>query len=219
MANESAQNSSTEHVEIGRNLGARRLDALEWGAGKDEASLQTVYDYVARQAFVAGQWYFERKNRPKSYAQVFRALAIVAVTFGTIWPLVAQLNEALAPVWSTFGLAIGGAILAADRYLGLSTMWTRYVLTGQKIHDRLDHFRLEWRRELSRRRGKDPEPEQVDRALELCIAFHQEIQREVQDETRAWAEEFHRTLKLIEAAARSRGSAGSQASGLSQEQE
>lgn len=177
--------------------------AFDWSPERVGESLEAVYMYLTSQARGAESWYWSAKRWPKRLAQWIRGLGILAVTGGTLLPLFAELYGIRA-VWATVSLGVGAAILGADRYMGFSTAWTRYVLTAQKINKHLETFRLVWRKRMAQLAGQPPSDEDVQGFLDDSLVFSDNILGEVHEETRVWAEEFHRTMKLLDDAVQAR---------------
>jgi len=183
------------------NLERTPLEDVSWQPGDIDESLRVVFLHVRGDARDAADWYSKAKAPKKYLAFWTRLVALAAAGVAALLPLLDGIfwpGTDIPSLWVSLAVAVGAGALAADRYLGWSTGWTRYIKSELEIWDALESFELDWQEARAGWRGQEPSAEQVTRMLGLAKAFAERINTVVQEETRAWSEEFLSGLRQLE---------------------
>jgi hypothetical protein len=98
---------------------------------------------------------------------------------------------------STALLGVAAALVGFDRAAGLSSGWTRYVLTATAVRTATEEFRMDWAMQSSTLENP-PKEEQVSAMLQRAKAFRLSIEGLVTKETQEWATEFKNSLAQLE---------------------
>jgi hypothetical protein len=94
-------------------------------------------------------------------------------------------------------IGFGAALLGLDRVAGLSSSWTRYVLTATAIRGAAEEFRLDWTA-LDARLGAVPHSEDVAAMIARAKAFRMAVEALITKETQDWATEFRQNMNTLE---------------------
>ena len=173
------------------------IPELSWNQDNIEYSLRELYYYCEKRGQGALDWYYRHKRGPALASRSLRLLAVFFTTMGGLCPIfkstfpgfVAPANVDLPPL-GYFFLAFAGACVAADRYLGYSSSWSRSILAATAINVALEDFRMNWARMTAIRRGERPTNAQIADLLESCKTLNSTIQKIMQEETVSWDKEL-----------------------------
>jgi hypothetical protein len=177
-----------------------QLGLLSWQSLDDAAaSLRTVQAHVDAHARRAIDWYLTRRRARKTASRVLRLLALVLAVAGGIVPL---LDDALLPRGlHNLGyllIALGGALLVANRVLGLSAAWIRYMQTALRLQAVVNTFQLKWV-EIECEMAGHPTPKQIRAAMQAVRLFAQRVDELILTETDRWSADFADDLEQLEA--------------------
>jgi hypothetical protein len=157
-------------------------------------------------------WYWGRKKTKAWMARIIQWIAILATGVAGIVPIAARLTlfagfktwlraQGIGPVDSGLfaSLLIGGgaALLTIDRIAGISSGWTRYVLTATAIRSASEEFRLDWAA-LVAQAATPPTAEQSAAMIQRAKVFSMAIEALITKETQDWATEFRQNMNTLE---------------------
>ncbi len=154
-----------------------------------------LFANVENNAAASMAWYARRKFGEAIASRCLRTLAILLGIVGGLTPIVVgiypqawigQLGYAL--------LALAAGAIAADRYLGISSGWIRYVAIQRALAD----FRLDWSGLLISVSDGAAGAAALERFLELVRQSQHEVLKVVKEETQAWVAEFQSSLADLE---------------------
>jgi|GEM_PF-5426421 len=183
---------------------------------KFDETLGALFDFGFDVAMTAALWYDNGKAEKKRWGFPLRIAAILCFAIGGIIPFVVNLfmliekdsREALA--WNQlsyifFGLA--AAMVSIDRFAGLTTGWIRYAKSAGRIRALLGRFESEWL-ELQAKICDGVDESSSDSSevavrklapfVEKLKWLINEVSREIETETNAWAMEFQGNLLRFE---------------------
>lgn len=185
--------------------------------GKVEAdprkALEALYLRAEKHARGTIDWYIVAKGR-KARAGGLRYVAIALTTLGGLVPVVQAMGLDYLKSCPAFGqlgylcFALAGALIAFDRFSGLSSGWIRYITSALALQKMLREFQLMWAQEMLALGDKAPGPEQIPRLVGLLRQFGTQVDAEVERETQTWAAEFQSSLADLEKMARAQAEAG-----------
>jgi SMODS and SLOG-associating 2TM effector domain 2 len=192
---------------VPRNIEMRGTDALLWDVTMPEESLERLYQYVIEEAKVSETWYW-RRTRPKAWGSLAIQWTAIALTgLAAILPIAFKflpVPEAagipVAPpdsgLLTSLFIGLAASLIGFDRASGMSSGWTRYVLTGTAIRTASEEFRMDWAA-LRSKLGSPAQPEQIAAMIERAKVFRLAIEGLVAKETREWATEFQANLAQL----------------------
>ncbi len=175
------------------------LPSLDWRPKAAAESIEMVYQHVCALARTEMHWYSGRRRDIYKYgAVILHAGAALCVTSAAVVPMLPSLwSKAPDPILGSILLALGGGLLAIDRYLRVSSNRVRYLMTAQKIELLLREFEMNWAALAATREGRTPDIAQVHLALRRCKAFLLAVLQVVQNETNEWAVEYREGIKAM----------------------
>jgi len=190
------------------NIASQDMSELAWDARDPSASLEELRKYVLANAERSESWYWKRKTNKARFATLLQWLAIWSTALAGVVPLAYELGIFrgwAAPFMKSFNaglfasLLIGGgaALLSVDRFAGLSSGWTRYVLTATAIRAAAQDFRMDWAALLAQS-AAPPTTEQSAALIQRAKMFSSTIEGLVSKETQDWATEFRQNLMMLE---------------------
>jgi len=195
----------------GPNIASADVDELGWNPNDLQQSLERLKKYVLAVALRSENWYWKRKSAKARAATIIQWTAIVATGFAGLVPIAAKLG--LFSNWFAWlramvtgfdsglfaSLLIGGgaALLNVDRFAGLSSGWTRYVLTATAIRAASAEFRVDWAA-LTAQAATPPTPDHTAAMIQRAKAFSLAIEALITKETQDWATEFRQNLMTLE---------------------
>ena len=196
-----------------KNIQSQTTDTFTWDGKAPIASLEVVFNYVVGQANRSEAWYWQHKTVKARYSQLIQWTAVLLTGLAALLPITARLG--LFPGLATWLKASGiigrvdsglmtslfiglaGALIGFDRVSGLSSGWTRYVLTGTAIRNACEEFRMDWTA-LTAELGAPPAPERVLAMIQRAKVFRMAIEALVMKETQDWATEFQNNMAQME---------------------
>jgi hypothetical protein len=110
-----------------------------------EAALQKLYKHSEGRAVQISAWYLRDKRTKRATSQLLRALAIALGALGGLTPLIQLLTPSRN--WSSWGyvfLLLSAALVAFDKFFGLSAAWMRDISASQEVSRLLVSFQLRW---------------------------------------------------------------------------
>lgn len=185
---------------------------LAWNRDDLSASLEGVHRYVLATAKRSELWYWQNKQNKARLARAVQWIAVFATGLAGLVPIAAKLtlfagfsrwlrSQGVAPVDSGLlaSLLIGGgaALLTMDRIAGLSSGWTRYVLTATAIRAASAEFRIDWAA-LNAQSTQPPTAEQTAAMIQRAKVFSMAIEALIAKETQDWATEFRQNMTMLE---------------------
>ncbi len=173
---------------------------LSWESDKRVESLERLYEMSVSRAESSIDWYTRAKPGKKRMAQTLRFMAILSAMIGGIIPILAEVNIGfhLNPTLASVAIAIGAGAVLLDRFFGYSASWIRFIVTKQKIQDRLQAFQYDWECEQVTWHDTQFDDAKTQELINKCAAFVTEIQNLIFEETQAWVEQFQSALQDIE---------------------
>lgn len=195
-----------------RNIASGDCGELTWKGGDLATSLEDLRKYVLATAQRSESWYWKRKTTKQRFATTIQWIAILATGVAGLVPIAAKLSlfagvsswlraRQIAPVDSGLlaSLMIGGgaALLGVDRVTGMSSGWTRYVLTATAIRSVSEEFRMDWAA-LSAQAATPPTAEQGAAMIQRAKVFSLAIEGLITKETQDWATEFRQNMNSLE---------------------
>lgn len=138
-------------------------------------------------------WYISEKSVKSRISKTIRVLAVVLLTAGGIFPLLALISDGeISGEWGFVALAIGAGALLLDRAFGFSASWTRYASAALELRAVLLSEQIQW--------AQKPEIESEQPAHEReCISrLAKSLNEIVRGETATWAMDFEKNLVELE---------------------
>lgn len=162
-------------------------------------SLANLVQYAEAEAIRHRTWYWKHKAGKARWSRFIQLVAMILTALAGIFPVVVyifkpvEIDAGQTGLWSSFFVGVAAALIAIDRTFGLSSSWTRYVLTATSIERLLEEFRMDCALMLCK---ADPvaTPEQLRELVERTKEFRIAVQNLVIDETKAWATEFQTNI-------------------------
>jgi len=133
--------------------------------GADAACLVALRKYIVGQAQLAEEWYQKRGPVRWVTSRVIIFMIIACTAAAGILPLFGDAH--FKPYWITAFVAIAGALVLIDSSLTLSSSWTRYTLSAQKIELLIQTFQFDWESLRASWGQRGPDLRQIADALEL----------------------------------------------------
>jgi len=187
-------------------------------AGKWTAeTLQQVFDHVEWQIERELDWYRTRKRSKALVSSLLRGFAIAMFVLGGLVPLVQAASQSNLGQLGYILLGMGAGLMGFDKFFGSSTGWMRYTATMLAIERTQMEFRLDWIRAAAALEGREPNTAEVTQFLEHAKHVLVDVRALIDEETKAWAAEFQKTLEQLESQLRARADeAQKQAQGRAQ---
>ncbi len=175
---------------------------LDWSVENRLESLQSVFTYVTQMAIKQIDWYKQKKKTVRFLAKLFRAGTILITTIAALMPMFSDMvkigGRPLDPVWASIALAIGAALVAADRFFGFSASWMRFIDSEIKIETILQDFQLDWEMQKAALKGELPGDTQIQEQLQKCRTLLNNVNDILTKESEQWQNDFRNTLKQID---------------------
>ena len=172
---------------------------LKWREDDLERDLGNLRNSAVEWAKDAEEWYFSAKASKKFWGILFR-ISMISLTAGAaLLPLVNEIyresesgsgREIMNPLWSAVLLGVASAVLALDRFYGMTSGWVRYVLTGQKLTALIGDFLFKYEQLRIAWKNQKPNYDQALKAAILINEFSKNVNETVIQETEIWAKEF-----------------------------
>jgi hypothetical protein len=196
-----------------KNIQSQASDSFTWDSAAPSASLDLVFNYVVGQANRSESWYWQHKTVKARYSQLIQWTAVMLTGLAALLPITAQLGlfpgfaawlkssglvgQVNSGLMTSFFIGLAGALIGFDRVSGLSSGWTRYVLTGTAIRSACEEFRMDWT-VLTAQLGSPPQPERILAMIQRAKVFRMAIEALVLKETQDWATEFQNNMAQME---------------------
>lgn len=197
----SAQNGSGKSD---GDIKASNPGLLLWKPGDANDSLTYLLKYVEQEASNAISWYWRNKRWKSRCSRFIQIAAIVLTALAGIFPVVAYLLKELqwpypseSGLWASLFVGVAAALIGIDRTFGLSSGWTRYVLTATSLRKLLEEFRFDCALLLCKS-GKDVTSEDIVTLVQRAKDFRLAVENAVFQETKDWATEFQNNVAQLE---------------------
>jgi hypothetical protein len=194
----------------GDDIASRDAGNFVWKRGDILTSLDALSSYVLAAADRSESWYWAEKGPKARMATVIQWTAVSLTGFAGLWPIAAKLLFPALPKWisapfagvdsgllASLLIGAGAAFLGIDRVAGISSGWTRYVLTATAIRAAMEEFRMDWAA-LSAQLSTPPQPEQIAAMIQRAKVFRLAIEALIAKETQDWATEFRQNMNSLE---------------------
>lgn len=199
-----------------------------------DASLDRHYRDVLAKAEGAIDYYRSVKKSKKRAAQLLRLLAVLLISAAGLIPIldaagllqtappIVPITETIAPdqfkaivesqldgdvQYGQLGYlfaAIAAALIGLDKFLGLSSSWTRYITAELNIQRCLDRFQIDWAIASANLQESGDQSTRPSDRLQLLKDFSMEVSQIIENETQVWVSEFQSALAALEKSARER---------------
>jgi hypothetical protein len=186
-----------------KNIQSQPSSTLGWDSSDPTASLGSVFDYVVAEASRSEAWYWKHKSAKAIGSHFIQWTAVALTGFAALYPIISKLGifpgatRLDSGLLTSLSIGIAGALIGFDRVSGLSSGWTRYVLTGTAIRNATEEFRMDWTALLAQL-GSPPLPERMLAMLQRAKLFRMAIEALVLKETQDWATEFQNNTAQME---------------------
>lgn len=174
-----------------------------WATGDSSQSIRQLMTYVEAEADKAIAWYWRNKRWKARCSRLIQVSAIILTAIAGIFPIVSYLLKEMkwpypseSGLWSSLCVGIAAAIIGIDRAFGLSSGWTRYVLTATSIRKLLEEFRFDCALLLCKS-GQNGS-EQAGTIIQRAKVFRLAVEDAVFQETKEWATEFQNNVAQLE---------------------
>lgn len=178
--------------------------SLAWKPDDASESLQRLLMYVEGEAASAISWYWRNKRWKARLSRSIQISAIVLTALAGIFPVAAYLLKEMkwpypseSGLWASLFVGVAAALIGIDRTFGLSSGWTRYVLTATSIRKLLEEFRLDCALLLCKS-GQNASPDQILSIIQRAKDFRLAVENTVYQETKDWATEFQNNVAQLE---------------------
>lgn len=191
----------------------------QWDDRDPAQSLDALYVlFVHSPCTETINWYFKSRRWKRRFGLGVRLLAIAAAGAGAIIPIIggkyiisiSKYTIEIESEWAAIALLIGAGLIWVDRLLGLTSGWTRYVLSGLEAAALREESAITWMEtkrawSISAATAKPvPDPTQIDTALKLIKGMSQQVREIVRKETSEWVTEFRSSLEQIDSLVKAR---------------
>lgn len=185
------------------DLSARKFPLLSGEQWRNsETILHELYLEVESRAVEACDWYMRDRLHRRAFSRLLRGLAIVFATAGGTVPLVSVTGGGHPSGWGYVFIALAGASVGFDHFLGLSSGWMRDVVTAQKIQKRLQIFQLDWAGMNAHDAfASGVHVVEVNRYLDLIASFVGDLSAIMIEETGEWVAEFQSGVAQLQSQA------------------
>ncbi len=191
---------------IEKDVRPRAAVDIMWDSANPVQSLRDLRLAAEDEGQKAIAWYWRSKKSKASLSRAIQFFALALTALAGIAPIVVQVLRSLgvriSPNFDSGSIAslcvgLAAALLGLDKAFGLSSGWTRYVLTATSMTKVLQEFRMDWVALVAM--AKDPPTSQEQAALiQRARDFISTIQSTVLQETKDWATEFQNNLAQME---------------------
>ncbi|MCP4111802.1 MAG: SLATT domain-containing protein [Desulfobacteraceae bacterium] len=197
-ADETKGDTGASTVSDSKDLKPKDFPELSWEPDNLSESLELLYKYASEEAARFSRWYYEKRRWKKFMGITLRILAIVLMAVGGIIPII----DKIPPFIATILISIAALLVMLDRFVGFTTGWIRFILTGQELAQLLEVFRLDWQHHRVGLEKNKITAEQAEELIFLCRTFLMQIHGVMRKETEMWATEFQNMLKEIDEASK-----------------
>ncbi len=180
------------------------LARVAWKPQAPAESLDEAYRLTLELGESERSWYHRRIGYRRWMSWIIRGLAVAALLFAAVVPIVNSANDAADLGWrfafaqyATVALVLAGFLLLADRLFLITAGWSRFMLTSLEIDAHLIELRYAWlRARIAWKDGVPTQPQALS-ALEALQATQKKVQESVKDETEAWAQETAEAMETL----------------------
>ena len=177
----------------------------DWARTKANHSIDDLYTRTMAWAEGRAAWYVGKSRTQKRLSIAIRFAAVVLGSLGGLVPLLMatdifpeDANSGLNPeAWGYVAIAVAALLIGADKLLGFSTTWMRFMQTHLRIQKSLTIFRYDWTIEVSKLADRPPDDIAYTVLLGHLKQLVESIEAEVEQETRSWVDEFNRSLSQL----------------------
>jgi hypothetical protein len=156
------------------------------------------------------EWYRFKASGKRGLSKTIRAFAIIIAGIGTVCPLL-DATQALEGVtnlsrWGYVAFGVAAIFVGFDRFFGVSSGWTRYIMAMQTIDKVSSTFELDWKLKIIEMGGvehlsKEQQIELIQMVKSMVVAVSEIVERETQN----WANDFQSSLnELVKTASNSK---------------
>ncbi len=175
------------------------ISDLKWtDMESSAASVKIIHKHVLKKARDAGGWYQSKKNSRKRISKLLQLTALLTGVAGGLVPLLQPLWTELPSNLGYVLIGLSAALLFANRFLGISSGWIRFVQTELLIQKATESFEIEWAQTMASMNGRPANPVQLSQLFDKLKHFATDINQLVEQETNAWAAQFDQDLELVE---------------------
>ena len=177
-----------------------------WNSADPVQSLRDIRMAVEDEGQKAIDWYWRSKKWKARLSRAIQFFALALTATAGLAPIFVQVLKNFGvriptnfDSGSIASLCVGtaAALLGLDKAFGLSSGWTRYVLTATSMTKVLHEFRMDWVA-LAAAAQDPPTPQERTGLLQRASEFISAMQSMVVQETKDWATEFQNNLAQME---------------------
>ncbi len=177
--------------------------SINWGKDDADQAIRQLTNYVESEADKAMAWYWRNKQWKARLSRTIQLSVIVLTALAGLFPVVVYLAKDMkwpylgeSGLWPSLFVGIAATLIGIDRAFGLSSGWSRYVLTATSIRKMLEEFRLDCALIMCKpgQSASDRSVAIVQRAKEFRLA----VEEAVLQETKDWATEFQNNISQLE---------------------
>lgn len=177
--------------------------SIVWDGVDATESIRQLMNYVESEADKAMAWYWRNKRWKARLSRLIQLAVIVFTAAAGLFPIIGYLAKDMkwpylseSGLWPSLFVGIAAALIGIDRAFGLSSGWSRYVLTATAIRKMLEEFRLDCALLMCKpgQNASDRSFAVVQRAKEFRLA----VEEAVFQETKDWATEFQNSISQME---------------------
>ena len=177
-----------------------------WNSADPVQSLRDIRMAVEDEGQKAINWYWQSKKWKARLSRAIQFFALALTALAGIASIFVQVLRSLgvriSPNFDSGPIAslcvgLAAALLGMDKAFGLSSGWTRYVLTATSMTKILHEFRMEWVALVAVAQNPPTSQEQAG-LIQRARDFISAIQSMVLQETKDWATEFQNNLAQME---------------------
>ncbi len=184
---------------VPQDLVPEEFPEITWDSESLDESVETVFRYVVREAEKTWRFYYDRRRTKRLFSLILRQMTIISLFLAGIIPVLGEIYKIgndpfINPTWASVALVVGGLFGTLDKFGGFSTGRARFLVTGQKIFQDLETFRLEWEKSKLEREGGKTDKSQAVELINRCKDFHQGIRNTMKNEIEQWKKEYQASL-------------------------
>lgn len=152
-------------------------------------SINKIRDYVIECLDKSDEWYLSKKKFKKTGGLFIRFISIFCIFFATIIPILANeynINAFCASIFFIFATLL----ISLDKFSGLTSGWTRYMITAQKLTTLKIEFQYTWEEKLHKTSSNNISEDEALSFLNIAKEFSLKHNIIIIDETKEWVNEF-----------------------------
>ncbi len=173
-----------------------------WDRKDPEKSLDLMYQCALDDGQGVVKWYTVKRRWKRIFATALRGAAIVIGAVGGLMPVLdAAWPTALEFRFGAIGfvlIAVAAAIIGFDKFFGFSSGWIRFMSTQLAVERAIKELQYDWAI-LQLAASSPVTPDRANSMLSRLRQFEATLATLVEQETLAWATEFHHSLAEFEA--------------------